>query len=227
MFIANMLYVFSKKDDYKYLILLLLFVMIFKTILKDIFKIPPHIGSPSLNYVFPSGHIYFATVFYTWITFYKNSLKFGLFSLIALIFTSFAIVYKNYHGIPEIVCTFLLAIFTGFVYIRFSKFIVERTIIITFSLISLVLYLLSIYVLGSLKIDTIIGTYGILGFILGFSLKRNTTGIFISVFALIICYLFTINTQNFVIGLRWYFILFICSFLKFIKEKVIKYLSHF
>ena len=227
MLIANMIYIFSKKDDYQYLILLLLFVMIFKTILKDIFKIPPPINSPSLNYAFPSGHIYFTTGFYSWITFYKHSLKFGMFALAALILTSFAIIFKNYHGILGVIFTFLLAILTVFAYSKFSKLISKNTIVNMFVVTALALYLLSLYIFGTLKIDAMIGLYGTLGFVLGLSIKRVYTNFLISILGLVICYLFAPSTKEFIEGLRWYFIFFIPPCIKLIKEKSKKYLAHF
>lgn len=210
MFLSMMLYIFSKRDDYKYLILLLLFVMIFKTILKDLFKIPPPVTSPSSNYAFPSGHIYFATVFYLWIAFYKHLLKFGLFALIALMLTSFAIVFKGYHELREIILTFLLGALTVFTYNKFSKIIFDKGINI-FLLLAIILYMLSSCVFEKTKIDIIIGVYGTLGFIFGLSLKQNFDKFLTPILGLLICYLFTSDIRDFIEGLIWCFVFFIPS----------------
>ncbi len=210
MFASIILYIISKRDDYKYLILLLLFVMIFKTLLKDIFKISPPVSSPSSNYAFPSGHVYFATVFYFWIAFYRHSLKFRLFGVCALVLTSFAIVYKGYHEVPEIIFTFLLGISTVHTYNKFSKIIFDRRIRI-FLFTAIILYTLSSCVFEKTKIDIIIGVYGTLGFIFGLSLKQNFNNFLIPILGLVVCYLFTLDIRDFVKGLVWYFVFFIPS----------------
>lgn len=228
MLISTMIYIVPKKDDYKQLVLLLLFVMVFKTFLKDLFKIPLPVSAPSLNYAFPSGHIYFSTVFYFWIAFYKQSLKFGVFASIVLFLTSFSIIFKGYHYFSEVIFTFLFGIATIFIFNKLFVSIKERLNMFLF--ISCILYILYVCVFEKSKIDSLIGAYGTIGFILGSLLNQVHNKIFtflFSILGLISFYIFTPDVKDFIKGVQWSFIFFMPPCIRFIKDGIAKYLSNF
>lgn len=227
MFIAALIFITSKKDNYKHLVLLLLFVMILKTFLKDVFKIPAPATSPSLNYAFPSGHIYFATAFYLWIAFYKHSLKLGIFALIALSLTSGAIVSKGYHHLLEIILTFPLGIFTILIFNKISGLLKGR---LTISLlIASLFYIAYVLIIGKNKIDAVIGMYGTIGFVFGnllFKKPKSIISVLLPITALITCYIFTPDIKDFVKGIQWSFTYFAPPCIRFIKIKLARRLPN-
>ena len=228
MLISTMIYIVPKKDDYKQLVLLLLFVMVFKTFLKDLLKIPLPVSSPSLNYAFPSGHIYFSTVFYFWIAFYKQSLKFAVFATIILFLTSFAIIFNGYHYFSDIIFTFLFGIATILIFNKFFVSIKERLNMFLF--ISCILYILYVCVFEKSKIDSLIGAYGTIGFILGSLLNQMHNKMFTFLFSILVLisfYIFTPDVKDFIKGIYWCFIFFIPPCVRFIKDRIAKYLSNF
>lgn len=94
--------------------ILLMFIMILNAFLKSIFQIPlaDHLGIE--GYAFPSGHMSSAFTFYGWllINSKENLLKIILGTVI--IGVGFALIYKDYHNIYDILgsvffCTILLA----------------------------------------------------------------------------------------------------------------------
>lgn len=214
MFITAVLYITSKKNDYQYLILLLLFEMIFKTILKDIFKIPPPPTSPSHNYGFPSGHIYFATVFYSWIAFYNRSRSLGIFNLIALTLSTIAIIVKGYHEVSWSIITFIMGILTTAVFYTMFKNSRKTEIINVLLIISLVLTLFAYSVFGALKIDLIISAYGTAGFICGLCVTEKYSNWILPIILLIVCSFCTMKMGYSLNKLQWFAIFFSIPLIK-------------
>ena len=102
---AITLFIFHQRYNYTHLIFLLLFSMVYKTILKDIFKCPAPPTSPTTNFGFPSGHINFAVIYYGWfmVTYRTNLPK--ILCPIALIMTGWAMVYTGYHYLFDVLFT--------------------------------------------------------------------------------------------------------------------------
>ena len=93
--------VLYRRDTYAKALCLLAWVMIFNTLLKQLFKVPlmPHLGT---GYAFPSGHMHAAAVFYGYMLFRSRS-KMAK-SLLALILVSlgWSLIYCHFHDILDV-----------------------------------------------------------------------------------------------------------------------------
>lgn len=93
--------IFHKRDIYAKAACFLLWVMIFNTLLKYLFKVPlfPHLGP---GYAFPSGHMHAASAFYGY-TLYKTDnkiLKIGLAALLCCL--GFSLIHCHFHDLTDI-----------------------------------------------------------------------------------------------------------------------------
>lgn len=100
---------------------LLLFTMIYNILLKTLIKIPLAAHLEKTGYAFPSGHMHSSVVFYGWLLLsYKNPLiKLSLAILIASI--GFALIYKEYHNIYDIIGSVFFGVFTLLLYKLLSE----------------------------------------------------------------------------------------------------------
>ena len=173
MLIAIALFVFHRRYNYSHLIFLLLFSMIYKTVLKDIFKWPAPLTSPTTNFGFPSGHINFAVIYYGWFMMTYHTKLLNILCPLVIITTGWAMVYTGYHYLSDVLLTPFFAIFVLCLY----KFILKKFSMIKFvhlfCLLALVCQIASIWLIGYLKCDAIIGSYGILGFSSGILLRNR------------------------------------------------------
>lgn len=93
--------IFHKRDIYAKATCFLLWVMIFNTLLKHLFKVPlfPHLGA---GYAFPSGHMHAASAFYGYIL-YKTDNKFVKIALIALLCAlGFSLIHCHFHDLMAV-----------------------------------------------------------------------------------------------------------------------------
>jgi undecaprenyl-diphosphatase len=91
-----------RKEDFERAACFVCFVMIFNTLLKNIFKIPlfPHLGH---GYAFPSGHMHVAAVFYGYFLYRTRShaVQAILISILGCVASS--IVYRHFHDWYDII----------------------------------------------------------------------------------------------------------------------------
>ncbi len=101
--------IFHKREPYAKAACLFCIIMIFNTLLKNVFKVPlmSHLGT---GYAFPSGHMHAATVFYGYILYKTDNyvIKFLLACIICGL--AFALIYHNYHHLPDIVGSVAFAV---------------------------------------------------------------------------------------------------------------------
>ena len=163
MLVAVLFYIFSKRSEHAHLVILLLFAMVYKAILKELLKIPAPVTSPT-KYGFPSGHINFAVVFFGWfMVTYQTKLLYWL-CPIALVMASISTIYLGYHDIYDVLLTPILPVCYLTIYLMFMKHLALHNFVIVFVIVCVLLQLLSKHFLGRMPIDVIIGSYGILGF---------------------------------------------------------------
>ena len=88
--------------------LLLFFVMIFNTYLKQLFKVPllPHLGN---GYAFPSGHMHASGIFYGYLLLKVNNKVIKGILLMVIFSVASSLVYHNFHGWYEIFGAWLFA----------------------------------------------------------------------------------------------------------------------
>lgn len=173
MLIAILFYIISKRSEHAHLIILLLFAMIYKSLLKEMLQIPAPITSPT-KYGFPSGHINFAVVFFGWfmITYRTKFLYWFCPTVLAL--ASLSTIYLGYHTYSDVILTPLLPICFLVLYYLFVRHFNLDKFITTFVILSLLCQLLSKFCLDKMPIDVIIGSYGILGLGIGiFTIQRK------------------------------------------------------
>ena len=93
--------IFHKRDIYAKAACFLLWVMIFNTLLKYLFKVPlfPHLGP---GYAFPSGHMHAASAFYGYIL-YKTDSKFVKIILAMLLCSlGFSLIHCRFHDLADV-----------------------------------------------------------------------------------------------------------------------------
>lgn len=93
--------IFHKRDIYAKAACFLLWVMIFNTLLKYLFKVPlfPHLGH---GYAFPSGHMHAAAAFYGYII-YKTNNKIVKIALgILLCCLGFSLIHCHFHDLKDV-----------------------------------------------------------------------------------------------------------------------------
>ena len=79
-----------------------LFAVINNMVLKTLFTIPLEPYLHHAGYAFPSGHMQFATVFYTWLALYSVSWLSRVFLALLLIGIGFGLVHYGYHSIDDV-----------------------------------------------------------------------------------------------------------------------------
>lgn len=210
MSLATLYYISSKKDNAAHLILLLLFSMIYKTILKDLFKLPAPITSPTTNFGFPSGHINFAVIFYGWfvLTIPRSKLLRLICPLIVGL-TGWSMVYIGYHYPIDVILTPILAVSVLALYKMFLIRLSIDRFANLFLTIAVILHATSMIFFGYLKCDTIIGCYGILGFVSAIFLtdRKLYKNILLVIIGLLIFYAHS-NETSFIIRICSWFLLF-------------------
>lgn len=107
--------IFHKRDIYAKATCFLLWVMIFNTLLKYLFKVPlfPHLGT---GYAFPSGHMHAASAFYGYIL-YKTDNKFvktGLATLLCCL--GFSLIHCRFHGLTDVLGAIVFSIVELLIY---------------------------------------------------------------------------------------------------------------
>ncbi|MBQ7524127.1 MAG: hypothetical protein IJT08_00780 [Alphaproteobacteria bacterium] len=176
MLIAVLFFVFSRDDgrrNYAPLVFLLLFAMVYKTVLKDVFRLPAPIASPTKNFGFPSGHMNFATMFYLWFVVNAKGYISRTLLVLSLIFAGVGLYLSGYHDAFSILVTPIFPITCLFLY---RRFLLDRNMefqSLFFLTISTCTIFITSLVSGTPKIDLVIGAYGTLGFYAG---NTITTG---------------------------------------------------
>jgi hypothetical protein len=203
MAIAAALFIFSTKKDNTELILLLLFAMMYKAILKDIFKLPAPLTSPTLNYGFPSGHMNFATVFYVFLMFKYSTKSMYILGITSLILTGWSIVYFGYHTISDVILTPLFGIFSVGLYRVLLGETNKNIIILIFMIAATVCQMISLILIDSMKCDLIIGSYATFGFGSSILFQNDPKKLVISFACLILFFLFSDDVTQSVLNMKW------------------------
>ncbi len=102
--------------------LLILFTMIFNTLLKSFFLVPlnPAIGKE--GFAFPSGHMQVAVAFYGWV-FWAYAYR-GVRSLIILTLTGlgYGLIQQGYHTLEDVVAAVAVGILTIYGVVKITRF---------------------------------------------------------------------------------------------------------
>lgn len=182
--------IFHKRDIYAKAACFLLYVMIFNTLLKILFKVPlfPHLGN---GYAFPSGHMHAASVFYGYIL-YKTkyqSVKYILSAVICCL--GFSLIYCNFHDLLDVVGAVGFAVAEIFAYhIIYQKFGESGTAF--FSIISAIIIMFVLQIIHKIEPHVWLAFYGLIGteFSLMFfedkKIKQISTKIVVSILSTLI-----------------------------------------
>lgn len=102
--------------------LLILFSMIFNTLLKSLFLVPlnPAIGKE--GFAFPSGHMQVSVAFYGWV-FWAYAYR-GARSLILLILTGlgYGLIQQGYHTLEDVGAAVAVGILTVYAFVKITRF---------------------------------------------------------------------------------------------------------
>lgn len=186
MLVAVLFYIFSKRSEHANLVILLLFAMVYKALLKETLQMPAPVTSPT-TYGFPSGHINFATMFFgCFMITYRTKLLYWM-CPIALALASISTIYLGYHDIYDVILTPILPICVLVIYNIYLKKVDLSNFTLIFIIISSLCYLVSFFALDKIPIDVVIGSYGILGFgvailVLSYQLRMLMLCMIISLF---------------------------------------------
>lgn len=153
--------IFHKRDIYAKAACFLLWVMIFNTLLKQLFKVPlfPNLGS---GYAFPSGHMHAASIFYGYILYKTDNKIIKLLLAILLSCLGVSLIYCNFHDWFDVLGAVGFAVTEILIYhvisINFGDRIVG--IISIISAISIMLILNAIY---KVEFHVWLAFYGLIG----------------------------------------------------------------
>lgn len=203
MIIAILFYVLSKRSEHAHLIILLLFAMVYKSLLKEMLQIPAPTTSPT-KYGFPSGHINFAVIFFGWFMIIYRTKFLYWFCPTVLALASLSTIYLGYHTYSDVILTPLLPICFLILYYLFMRHFNLDKFITIFVVLSLLCQSLSKFFLDKMPIDIIIGSYGILGLGIGiFMLQRKCRMfVFLGINSLIF-FVYAGNLDKFIQNCTW------------------------
>lgn len=161
---ACVLFIFSKKKDYKGMLYLLFLTMIYNTILKDIFKHPLPPTCPSQGFGFPSGHMNFLSVFYLWIAVVNKNILLRIFMLAALSLEGLLIYLAGYHYGIDVVITPIFAITAILIYRYFANDKPNQKIFPIIGAITIIIATVTIFMHSEIQHHIALAYYFIFGF---------------------------------------------------------------
>ncbi len=164
--------IFHKRELYAKAACFLLFVMIFNTLLKLLFKVPlfPHLGN---GYAFPSGHMHAAAAFYGYILYEsKNRYVSGLIVII-LSLLGLSLVHCNFHDCFDVLGAVGFTCLEFAVYHALSSKFSARTVgfLTLFFAISIIIFLNFIH---CIQYHVWLAFYGLLGTEIALLAKKQT-----------------------------------------------------
>lgn len=155
------LMIFDRRDIYAKATCFLLWVMIFNTLLKYLFKVPlfPHLGR---GYAFPSGHMHAASAFYGYILYKtdKRGLKIGLSVLLYCL--GFSLIHCHFHDLKDVLGAVGFSIGEFYVYHVLSKNFGDKVIGII-SILSAVVFMVALSVIHRIEFHVWLAFYGMIG----------------------------------------------------------------
>ena len=218
MFVAIVVYISKPDKKYAHLIILLLFAMIYKSLLKEILKIPAPDTSPT-RYGFPSGHINFAAMFFGWFMInYRNKLTYCI-GGISLILAAISTVYLGYHRVIDVIVTPILPISILYIYNKYMKDIEYEKFLYIFVTVSTILKIISYIKFKEIPIDVYIGSYGILGFGILTLFKNKKSSL--ATIAIILLY-YTMSNGHFYKNSIWLIVFATVAIVKHYKNEKIE-----
>lgn len=180
--------IFHRRDVYAKAACCLLWVMIFNTLLKILFKVPlfPHLGP---GYAFPSGHMHATTIFYGYF-FYKiadKRIKIALAAVISSV--GFSLVRCHFHDWIDISGAVVFSIAELFLYYIISKNFGEK-VAGYLSIFSAIFVMIILAVIHKIEPHVWLAFYGLVG--MEFALTFMEERIFTNKSQRIFAFLFSI-----------------------------------
>ncbi len=213
-------FILYDRKIFGYAIYLVMLVMIYNTVLKNLFQMPLPATCPSNGFGFPSGHMHFCGAFYIWIMFHIKNIYIRTLSLIIIICFGIAVVKLGYHYYSDVYGAVGFAVVSSFLYSKLTQTVINplKISLITI-IIGITLACITNIQIGYFRPHMYIALYFIIGFSLGWhfipshreDLKVKILAIFITLALFISIYKIfdNINIQNNAITqLRWLLISF-------------------
>lgn len=159
--IVLVLMIFDRRDVYAKATCFLLWVMIFNTLLKHLFKVPllPHLGS---GYAFPSGHMHAACAFYGYILYKtdKNFLKIGLAALLCCF--GFSLIHCHFHDLKDVMGAAGFAFAEFVTYHELSNKFGDK-VVGFISIVSAVAFMIALGIIFRVEFHVWLAFYGLVG----------------------------------------------------------------
>lgn len=153
--------IFSKKDTCAKAACFLVWVMIFNTLLKLLFKVPlfPHLGH---GYAFPSGHMHASAAFYGFILYKTNNryLKTGLGILLCLL--GFSLIHCHFHDLKDVLGALGFATAELFVYHNISTKFGDK-VAGMFAIISAIAVMIALSIIHKVEFHVWLAFYALVG----------------------------------------------------------------
>lgn len=153
--------IFCKRDIYAKAACFLLWVMIFNTLLKYLFKVPlfPHLGA---GYAFPSGHMHASAAFYGYILYRTDNkiLKVALAALLCCI--GFSLIHCHFHDLKDVLGAVGFTIFELTAYHIISKNFGDKIVGII-AVISAVAVMFTLNIIHKIEFHVWLAFYGLIG----------------------------------------------------------------
>lgn len=153
--------IFHKRDIYAKAACFLLWVMIFNTLLKQLFKVPlfPHLGP---GYAFPSGHMHAASIFYGYILYKSDNKIVKLLLAVLLSCLGASLIHCRFHDWIDILGAVGFTIAEIAVYHVMSANFGERTVGVV-SIISAIGIMLILEAIYKVEFHVWLAFYGLIG----------------------------------------------------------------
>lgn len=192
--------IFFKRDIFAKATCFLLWVMIFNTLLKHLFKVPlfPHLGT---GYAFPSGHMHASAAFYGYILYRtgSNFLKCTLGVLLGCI--AFSLIECHFHDFKDVGGALLFAILEIGVYHLLARYFGEQSVAVI-ALGSAIAIMVVLSVIYKVEFHVWLAFYGLAGMELAQSIMEDSE-------------LHSVTQKFCALGIALALIVAVCYFFKF------------
>jgi membrane-associated phospholipid phosphatase len=101
--------------------LLILFTMIFNTLLKSLFLVPLHPAIGKEGFAFPSGHMQVSVAFYGWVFWIYANRSIRVLILLILAGVGWGLIQQGYHTLEDVVAAAVVGSLTVYGFVKVSQ----------------------------------------------------------------------------------------------------------
>lgn len=163
--------IFHKRDLYAKAVCVLLWVMIFNTLLKHLFKVPlfPHLGP---GYAFPSGHMHAACAFYGYILYKVDNKYVKIFLGMLLSCIGFSLIHCHFHDFIDVSGAVVFAIAELAIY-HFTSNKFRDKIVGYIAVLSAIVIMITLNYVHKIEFHIWLAFYALVGMELALSITKD------------------------------------------------------